>query len=153
MPALLVKLNPPPSESGLSYFQAKILKVSEQPPNLVVETADGERRELRFPTPLYMLFSGKTHFTGLSPEQEANLPGCDAVIYGANVRYLRPSSFRVWKIDCTTAPVSYERVAAEYRSMNGAYWYAPWFGAVVALACVILAFIGDKNRRRKPDPT
>src|ERR1700744_4588208 len=80
MPALLVKVNPPPHEAELMHFHAKILRVSERSPNLVVETASGEHRGLRFPTPLYMLFSGKTGFLGLSTEQESRLSGCDAEI-------------------------------------------------------------------------
>ncbi|MBN3758252.1 hypothetical protein G3N95_35435 [Paraburkholderia sp. Tr-20389] len=149
MPALLVNLNPPPPESELAHFHAKILRVSERPPNLVVETDKGERRELRFPTPLYMVFSGKTSFLGLSSEQETRLPGCDAEIYGADVRYLRPSSFRVWKVGCRSAPVSYEQIATKYRSMNHDYGYVPWLGIFFVSLAVVLMFIGDKNRSLK----
>ncbi|WP_413216007.1 hypothetical protein [Paraburkholderia kururiensis] len=149
MPALLVKLNPPPAESELIHFHAKILRVSERPPNLVVRTDAGDTRDLRFPTPLYTIFSGKASFLGLSAEQEASLPGCDADIYGANVRYLWPATFRVWKIDCAAAPVSYRQIADKYRAMNSDYAYAPWLGVLFAACGVILMYIGDRNRRRK----
>lgn len=141
MPALLVKLNPPPAESELIHFHAKILRVSERPPNLVVRTDAGETRDLRFPTPLYTIFSGKANFLGLSAGQEASLPGCDADIYGANVRYLWPATFRVWKIDCAAAPVSYQQIADKYRLMNSNSSFTPWFGALIMGAIVIGLFI------------
>lgn len=40
-PALLVPLNPPPLESQLVHFHAKILKVRDWQPNLIVELASG----------------------------------------------------------------------------------------------------------------
>src|ERR1700743_2345450 len=98
--SLMVKLNPPPPEAELVHFHAKIPRVSGRPPNLVAELIGGEHRKLRFPAPLYVLFGGKTDFLGLSTNQEFRLSGCDAEIYGSNVRYLWPAPFRVWRIDC-----------------------------------------------------
>jgi hypothetical protein len=145
-PALLVKLNPPPPEAELVHFHAKIFRVSETPPNLVVETANGEHRELRFPTPLYML-SSRTEFLGLSTEQEVNLTGCDAEIYGSNIRYLWPESFRIWRIDCALAPVSYRQIAAKYIFMNLDSESKPWFGLLVMGVLLIITFIQLRKKR------
>jgi hypothetical protein len=147
MPALLVKLNPMPREAELMHFHAKILRISERPPNLVVETASGEHRGLRFPTPLYFIFSGKTGFPGLSTEQEFRLTGCDAEIYGSNVRYLWPESFRVWRIDCAAAPVSYRQIAAEYISMNMDSKFVPWFGLLVMGLFSIITFVQARKQK------
>ena len=147
VPSLLVKLNPPPNEVELMHFRAKILYVSERPPNLIVATADGEHRGLRFPTPLYMLFSGKTSFLGLSTEQKTNLFGCDAEIYGSNVRYLWPASFRIWKIDCAEAPISYRQITEKYNSMNVDYGSAPWFGLLVMSVFLVVEFVQMRKRK------
>jgi hypothetical protein len=111
------------------------------------ETGNGEHRELKFPTPLYVLFSGKRSFLGLSSEQEARLSGCDAEIYGADIQYLWPTSFRVWKVDCGTAPVSCEQIAAKYRSMDSDYASAPWFGAVIMGALFVGVFIQTGKKK------
>ncbi|WP_321955762.1 hypothetical protein [Paraburkholderia bannensis] len=147
-PALLVKLNPPPIESELIHFHVKILSVSERSPNLVAITNDGENLSLRFPTPLYMLFNNKTAYPGLSSRQENNLPGCEAEVYGANVRYLWPPTFRVWKIECATAPVSYSQIVKTYVSMNSDYAMTSWF-VIAVMSALIAGVLFQKERKKK----
>jgi hypothetical protein len=141
IPALLVKLNPPPAEAELVHFHAKILRVSETSPNLVVETTNGEHRRLRFPIPLYMLFGSKTDFLGLSAQQEFRLSGCDAEIYGSNIRYLWPAAFRVSKIDCATAPITYSQIVAKFTSMNSNSEFKPWFELLVIGGILTITFV------------
>ena len=147
IPALLVKLNPPPAEAELAHFHAKILRVSEAPPNLVVETANGEHLRLRFPISLYALFGSKTDFLGLSAQQELHLSGCDAEIYGSNIRYLWPAVFQVWKIDCAAAPIGYSQIVAKYTSMNSDFETKPWFGLLVMTGIFILTFIQARKEK------
>jgi hypothetical protein len=140
-PALLVPLNPPPLESQLVHFHAKILKINDWQPNLIVELASGERRDFRFPTPLNSILSGKARFHGLSDLHKARLVGCDAEIYGADLRYVWPREFKIWKIDCDVQAVSYEQIVTEFRSTTRLYASAPWFGVAVMGFIVILTFI------------
>jgi hypothetical protein len=65
-PELLVQLNPPPLESELTHFQAKIFKASDWQPNLIGVLPAGEQHAFRFPTPLNLIWSAKTRFPGLS---------------------------------------------------------------------------------------
>ncbi|WP_321955759.1 hypothetical protein [Paraburkholderia bannensis] len=147
-PALLVKLNPPPTETKLIHFHAKILSVSERSPNLIVRNDAGETLELRFPATLYTVFSSKTAYLGLSATQENNLPGCEAEVYGANVRYFWPHLFRVWKIECASAPVSYTQITEKYTEMNSNYSSKPWFG-IVAMGIFLLCVAFQRERKKK----
>lgn len=147
IPALLVKLNPAPAEAELVHFHAKILRVSETPPNLIVETTNGDHLRLIFPIPLYMLFGSKTDFLGLSAQQKFRLSGCDAQIYGFNIRYLWPTAFRVWRIDCIAAPISYRQIVAKYTTMNSDSESKPWFGLLVMSGILIIAFVQARKEK------
>lgn len=140
-PALLVPLNPPPLESELTHFHAKILRVSDWQPNLTVILASGKQRDFRFPTPLNSIWSWKTRFSALLDFEEARLVGCDAEIYGADLRYVWSRTFKVWKIDCKPQPVSYERVVTEFRIVTKISETAPWFGGIVAGFFAVLTFV------------
>lgn len=147
IPAIPVYLNLPPPETALTHFPAKILRVSDRPPNLEVMLDNGERRNLRFPTPLYSIFMSKTRFVGLSDEQEARLTGCNAEIFGANLKYVWPSKFRVWKIDCKSQPVSYSTIVTDFLVMTDRYSTAPWFGGFVASFFIILTFVQARKKK------
>ena len=147
VPALLAHLNPPPSESTLTRIHGRIVYVSDQPPNLKVLIDHNIEISLRFPAPLYSLFSKRISVYLLSDEEKARLNGCEADLYGADIRYVWPKTFRVWAIDCKTQPVSYQRIAYRFFTASERYSFAPWVGAAVALLFVAITF--DRGRKKK----
>ncbi len=137
-PALVVHLNPPPSESSLIGFRGKILSSRDTQPNIVLTLKNGASRSFQFPTPLYSVMRNQRRFNGLSMEQQTALTGCDAVIYSAPVKFVWPHIYRVWKIDCGSRSIPYSQVADYFVSQTEKEGRNQWFGAVV-IAFVTIA--------------
>jgi hypothetical protein len=143
IPAMQVSLNPLPPESTLTHFRARIVRVGDGVENLKVVLADGERKSLMFPTPLYS--TGR--FYAISYEEQRRLTGCDAETYGAEFKYVLRRDFGVWKIDCKLDSVSYERISTEFLEMKRRQANTLWIGALVMSFFIVAIFI--KNRKRK----
>lgn len=145
VPALQNRLNPPPLESELTHFSAKIISAEDGVWNLKIITKDGRRKKLKFPTPIS--FSEGRRFYGLSDYEMRQLSGCDAEIYGASRKYILSNDFRVWRVDCQAGAISYRRIADEYVAMSKQQANAPWVGVFAAVITVLLYLWG--NRRAK----
>jgi len=146
IPLLLSRLNPPPAESQLLPIRVKILRVSDQQPNIMAMDIHGEVIALSFPTPLYEIFSKRTSVYLLSDTEKAQLTGCNANLYSSTVKYVWPESIRIWKIDCGTQSINYERIKSEFLAATKRAAYMPWFGAIVTALFVLLTF---KQARKK----
>lgn len=83
----------------------------------------------------------------LSNEEKARLTGCEADLYGENVKYLWPHTFRVWAIDCKAQPVDYHKIAQKSVVATKQVSFAPWFGGAVSFLFAIITFV--QARRKK----
>lgn len=112
---MVVILNPPPLERNLVTLHARVIRASQERPNVTAATQDGTVRDFEFPSGSYSL----VHGFGPVPFGKTRLLqiplGCSGDLKTDQIRlFFLKHVTRVWELHCGTFVISYDDMEAGY---------------------------------------
>jgi hypothetical protein len=115
-PLMVVILNPPPLERNLVTLHARVIRMSQERPNVTAATQDGTVQNFDFPSGSYSL----THGFGPVPFGKTRLSeiplGCSGELKTDQIRlFFLQRVTRIWELHCGKFVILYDDIRAGYR--------------------------------------
>lgn len=134
-----------PALSTLQTVHGKVINTSGRAPHLWLETDNGSRLQMSFPTFQIDLLRPTGGAKSLGPGN-ASVRGCQATVWFDKPRYTLFENYRIWQIRCDDGSegASYEEIAAE----AGLNDWLVWTGIMGFLVFPLFAFVYLERSKR-----
>jgi hypothetical protein len=144
-PLLVTVINPIPEREDLQTISAKIIELKKDAPSMKVQYPNGDVQTLYFPQTLYWIARGDGKFF-LTSDYRDQLLNCVAEMKIIKIKWLFPSRFRVWEINCLNQSISFEKFSLNYaREENYTKWMEV-FAVFLLFLILVKKFKADQGR-------
>ena len=140
-PEIATYLNRLPDLGSIQTLQIRILRTSLTNPHLLVELPNRAIRGMEWPIPISFRSGHRSYI--LSADERERLPGCQATVRAAPLRWAITDRFRIWELDCPEEGI---HIGMDKTIRASLSWietgnYVAWFiFPIVYLFCLVIYF-------------